>query len=244
MINKESLKEVNNSKIGEFTVPLYDTYCFSNIVETIKDLFGIENTKGLPINAIKGHKETNKVIFFLVDGFGWKFYERTRGKSKFFKSIDKEGIESKLTTQFPSSTSGQIPTILTNKSINEHGIVDWYYYEPKVDDNIVAFLFKNSFEKGNENLKIKGYKPEEFLIKESFFSELKKCDINSMAYQPKNLNGSTYSKYMFRYSSLIGYDNYNHLKEMLLNDLQNKHKTYTNIQISKLLNLNNIYSNL
>lgn len=234
MINKESLKEVNNSRIGEFTVPLYNTYCFSNIVGTIKDLFGIENTKGLPINTIKGHKETNKVIFFLVDGFGWKFYERTKKKSEFFKIIDEEGIESKLTTQFPSSTSGQIPTILTNESINEHGIVDWYYYEPRVDDNIVAFLFKNSFEKGNENLKLKGYKPEDFLIKESFFGELKKYDINSIAYQPKNLNGSTYSKYMFRDSSLIGYDNYNDLKEILLNDLKNKNKTYYYVYLPQI----------
>ncbi|ENZ01862.1 hypothetical protein HMPREF1092_01096 [Clostridium thermobutyricum] len=64
MLNKSSINEVNNSKIGEFTIPLYNSYCFSNIFGTIKNLFGLEDEKSLPKDTIKKGKECNKVIFF------------------------------------------------------------------------------------------------------------------------------------------------------------------------------------
>lgn len=41
MINTKSIEAVNKSRYKDFTVPLYDSYCFSNIFGTIKDLFNI-----------------------------------------------------------------------------------------------------------------------------------------------------------------------------------------------------------
>ena len=235
MLNKNSINEVNNSKIGEFTIPLYNSYCFSNIFGTIKNLFGLEDEKSLPKDTIKKEKECNKVIFFLVDAFGWKFYSKYKNKSKVLSLFEEKGIVSKLTAQFPSSTSGEITTALTNLDVNNHGIGDWYYYEPMVDDNITAFLFKSTFLKGNENLKNLGIKPEDFLPKESFFSELLDNGIKTISYQNTNLNSSSYSKYMFRDANLKNFNSYEDLKEKLLEDLKrNNEKEYYYIYLPKI----------
>ncbi|WP_297636727.1 alkaline phosphatase family protein [uncultured Clostridium sp.] len=234
MINKNSLKSVDISRVDDFTIPLHDSYCFSNILGTIKNNFGIDTTKMLPTDTMQNHKNTDKVIFFLVDGFGWKFFENTKNECSFFNTATRNGCISKLTTQFPSSTSGQIPTILTNLTISEHGIVDWYYYEPVVDDSIVAFLFKGSSDTEVESLKNKGFKPENFLINESFFTELKNHNIKSISYQPQILNKSTYSKYMFRYSILKDYNSYDDLKEILLKDLNISGKVYYYVYLPEI----------
>lgn len=234
MINKNSLIAVDNSRVDDFTIPLHDSYCFSNILGTIKNNFGIDTIKMLPKDTIQNNKNTDKVIFFLVDGFGWKFFDNTKNKSEFLKTATKEGCISKLTTQFPSSTSGQIPTILTNLTISEHGIVDWYYYEPIVDESIVAFLFKGSSDTEVESLKKKGFKPEDFLVNESFFTELKNHNIKSISYQPKILNQSTYSKYMFRDSTLKNYNGYDDLKDILLNDLNISGKVYYYVYLPEI----------
>ena len=55
MINLESLEKVEKSKFGShFTKPLYGDFCFSNITETIKKLFGAESSRSQPESILNG----------------------------------------------------------------------------------------------------------------------------------------------------------------------------------------------
>ncbi|SVB36071.1 uncharacterized protein METZ01_LOCUS188925, partial [marine metagenome] len=78
MINMESLEMVQNSIFGnQFTKPLYDTYCFSNIPSTVKKALGVDFLQPLPEKILSGMPEKfEKVILFYLDAFGWKNMER------------------------------------------------------------------------------------------------------------------------------------------------------------------------
>ncbi|MBU3127834.1 hypothetical protein LGL55_03265 [Clostridium tagluense] len=118
MINKKSIEEVGKSKYKEFTIPLYDSYCFSNIFGSIKYLFDIPSDKKLPKDTLGNSKDsTSKIVFFLVDAFGWYFYEKYKKSSRFLREIEEGGIVSKLTSQFPSTTTAHVTTALSGEPV-------------------------------------------------------------------------------------------------------------------------------
>lgn len=65
MININSIKAVDRSKYKEFTIPLYDSYCFSNIFGSIQHLFNIPCDKRLPNDTLGDFEGSpNKIVFF------------------------------------------------------------------------------------------------------------------------------------------------------------------------------------
>ncbi len=107
MLNTTSVKAVNNSRFSlRFVKPLYDSYCFSNIPQTIPFLLTGEGRTALPLDVLGNLPiRYDKVILFLVDAFGWRFFERYAERHEFLKTILNNGVVSKMTSQFPSTTS-------------------------------------------------------------------------------------------------------------------------------------------
>jgi hypothetical protein len=207
MINTNSINQVNKNHIDGLTIPLYDSYCFSNIPGTIKALFNIDSDKKLPNDVTNSSKvRPNKVVFFLIDAFGWCFYDKYKEHSKFLCELEERGTVSKLTSQFPSTTTAHVTTALSGEPVCEHGLYEWFYYEPKADDIITAFLFRDARNKCNENLRSKNIKPEDFIPQKSFFKELSDHGIKSTVYQPRFINNGTYTKFTCRDANLKGYD--------------------------------------
>ena len=87
MLNTNSINVVNAAKFSQgFTRPLYDSYCFSNIPETIMYLLTGEGRSALPQDALASLPQRyNKVILFFVDAFGWRFFERYANKYALLK---------------------------------------------------------------------------------------------------------------------------------------------------------------
>lgn len=236
MINIKSIETVDKSKYKEFTIPLYDSYCFSNIFGSIKHLFDIPSDKKLPEDTLLSSQGSpKKIVFFLVDAFGWCFYEKYKEYSSLLRKIEQEGIVSKLTSQFPSTTTAHVTTALTGETVCEHGLYEWFYYEPEVDDIITAFLFKEARKKGNETLKNKNIDPKSFLPKKSFFKDLLDNGIKSTVYQPSFINDSTYSNTMCKDATVKGYYEYEDLFESLSKDLTvNNDKEYFYVYLPEI----------
>jgi len=233
MINTKSIDQVNKNHINGLTIPLYNSYCFSNICGTIKDLFNINSDKRLPSDVTENSNVTpNKIVFFLIDAFGWCFYHKYKEQSKFLCEIEKSGVVSKLTSQFPSTTTAHVTTALSGESVCEHGLYEWFYYEPKADDIITAFLFKEARNREYENLSNKNVKPDDFIPQKSFFKELLDHGIKSTVYQPKSINNSTYTTFTCRDADLQGYDTNEELFQLLSKDLlKNDDKEYFYVYI-------------
>src|SRR5689334_14704233 len=83
---------------SQFIKPRYDEGGFAGIPARVENAFASGNY--------------DAIVLFLVDGFGWRFFDRFQD-APFFKRIVKHGNVEKLISQFPSTTAAHITTIHT-----------------------------------------------------------------------------------------------------------------------------------
>ena len=193
---------------NDFIFPEYNGKNFINIINSIKHNFGIndgitfENKK---IKKILLNKE--KVVFILVDAFGWKFYKSVREDSKFFKEIRKRGIEEKITSQFPSTTTAHVTSVITGKDVSTHGFFEWFTYDSKINEVFTPFLFDYEGK-------------EEILPKDNLFKELKENGVCSTIITPNYINNSYYSRELFKDGKVKGYDSVEEMFDILLQGIK------------------------
>lgn len=193
---------------NNFIFPDYNGRNFINIINSIKHNFGINDGIALKNNTVKKIlKNKDKVIFILVDAFGWKFYNNVKEESKFFNEIRENGIEEKITSQFPSTTTAHVTSVITGKDVSSHGFFEWFTYDPKVGEGFTPFRFDYE---GNE----------EILPKDNLFKELKDIGVSSTIINPSYINNSYYSRELFKYGKLKGYDSVEDMFNILLKALK------------------------
>lgn len=190
MINQDSIQKVNDSKFSsQFVKPLYSSYCFSNIPDFILSLFGdTEKPARLPKSVVDSQVFTqgiDRVVFFLVDGLGWGLLEKIKGNSSFLKRIEGEGVISKLTAMFPSTTAGHVSCVATGLTSGESGIFEWYYYEPKLDRVIAPLLFSFAGDKTPGTLANSGITPADIYPTKNIYSRYLHLGVEAYAFVPK-----------------------------------------------------------
>ena len=161
-----------------FIKPRYDSGGFAGITDRIKDSFASE--------------KYDTVILFLVDGFGWRFFERFQD-APFIKRMAKNGRIEKLTSQFPSTTAAHLTTIHTGWNVGQSGVYEWYYYEPQLDAIISPLLFSYAGSENRENLKSTGIHPPLLYPRGIFYPELKKMGVKPYVFGMREYTPSTYS---------------------------------------------------
>ncbi len=204
MLNAASVDTVNGAKFStDFVQPLYGSYCFSNIPRTVKYLLTGEGQSGLPLDVF-GNLPTryNKVILFFVDAFGWRFFEHYAPHYSFLKHLLSEGVVSKLTSQFPSTTAAHTATIHTGLNVGQSGIYEWHYYEPLVDELITPLFFSYAGDKERDTLKHAGLPAEAFYPRRTFYQDLKSFGVTSHIFQHEAYTPSTPSNIYFRGASV------------------------------------------
>ena len=208
MLNALSLKAVNSAKFSQrFVKPCYDSYCFSNLPSTIEFLLTGQEGQMLPCDVF-GNLPTryDKVIFFFVDAFGWRFLERYAERCSFLKTINTEGVVSKLTSQFPSTTAAHVTCMHTGLDVGQSGVYEWNYYEPLVDEIISPLLFSYAGDKlARDTIKRSAIAPEQFFPGQTFYQALQVQGVNSHIFQYNAYTPSTYSDIVFRGASVHPY---------------------------------------
>ena len=161
-----------------FLKPRYDEGGFAGLPDRIKNAF----STGV----------YDAVILFLVDGFGWRFFERFQD-APFLKRIAKQGRIEKLISQFPSTTAAHVTTIHTGLTVGQSGVHEWYYYEPQLDQIIAPLLFSHSGTKERDTLKAGGARPASLYPRGIFYPELKKMGVGPYTFGIRDYTPSTYS---------------------------------------------------
>ncbi len=205
MINSEAEKCVREARFSKhFSRPLYDSYCFSAVPGTVKKLFGLTGDFDvLPSQAFREGKY-DLIILLFVDGFGWKFFEEEVEKTPFLKRFKEEGIVSRMTAQFPSTTAAHVTCLSTGLEVGQSGVYEWFYYEPKVDRVIAPLLFSFAGEGGYETLQ-KAITPTEIYPTRTVFLDLHEAGVRSFVMQDLAIAHSTYSQVMFSGAKLLPY---------------------------------------
>ena len=167
-------------KLNEhFVKPRYDIGGFAGIPNRITNAFASQ-----PYDA---------VILFLVDAFGWRFFERFQD-APFIKRIAKQGKIEKLTSQFPSTTAAHVTTIHTGWNVGQSGVHEWQYYEPQLDAIITPLLFSYSGGgKIRDALKTTGIQPASLYPRGIFYPALAKLGVESHVFGAQEYTPSTYS---------------------------------------------------
>ena len=175
---------------SNFIAPRYDTGGFANLPAHIKEILAA------------GKYET--VVLFLIDGFGWRFFDKFQ-ESPFLKFVSHVGSATKLISQFPSTTAAHLTTLHTGMPVGEHGIFEWNYYEATLDAVISPLLFSYAGTPERDTLKQAGVKPQSLFPATTFYKALKKQGVTSTIFQHREYTPSTYSNSVFAGATTRGY---------------------------------------
>jgi predicted AlkP superfamily pyrophosphatase or phosphodiesterase len=210
MLNSASISTVNGSRFSQrFLKPRYDSYCFANIPQTISYLLSGQGERKLPDDVFGTlPRKYDKVVLFFIDSFGWKLFERYAEKYPFLKTILTDGVASKLTSQFPSTTAAHVTCIHTGLNVGQSGIYEWNYYEPLVDEIISPLLFSFAGDKyARDTIKRSNIAASAFFPQQTFYEGLQAQGVPSYILQYQAYTPSTYSDIVFRGAQVHPYSN-------------------------------------
>ncbi|MFO7585643.1 MAG: alkaline phosphatase family protein [Anaerolineales bacterium] len=221
-----------------FVKPRYDAHGFANLPVLITSLLG----GPAATRPFSGLDETyDNVLLFLVDGFGWRFFERF-ADSPALDRFTRQGKVAKLTALFPSTTSAHIPFIHSGLPMGESGLHEWNYYEPLLDAMIVPLLFSFSGSAERDQLKRTGLDPKTLYPPRSLYRRLKGLGVKSQVFQHREYTPSTYSNIAFKGANARGFKT---LPELLVNLREalsaTKGKNYIFVYYDKIDSINHDY---
>ena len=156
------------------------------------------------ITEVLSANQYDAVVLFLIDAFGWRFFEKFQ-ETHFLQQITRAGTVTKLTSQFPSTTAAHITTIHTGMPVGEHGIFEWYYYEPVLDSVIAPLLYSFAGTSQRDTLKPAGAKPSSLYPATNLYRSLKQQGVAATIFQHREYTPSIYSNALFKGAKAIGY---------------------------------------
>jgi predicted AlkP superfamily pyrophosphatase or phosphodiesterase len=174
-----------------FVKPRYDSGGFACLPRRVTSL-------------LTGPQKYEAVVLFLIDGFGWRSFEKFQ-EAPFLKTVARLGQVEKLVAQFPSTTAAQLTTLHTGMPVGEHGIFEWIYYEPQLDAVIAPLLFSFAGTTQRDTLKQAGAKPRHLLPNTTLYQKLKKLGISSTLFQHREYTPSSYGDVIFSGANACGY---------------------------------------
>jgi hypothetical protein len=174
----------------DFIVPRYDAGGFASLPQRLLEQLST--------------RQYDAVVLFLIDAFGWRFFEKFQD-APFLQQVTRTGTVTKLTSQFPSTTAAHITTIHTGLPVGEHGIFEWYYYEPSLDNVVAPLLFSFSGTPLRDTLKPAGARPSQLYPAGNLYRPLKNKGITATIFQHREYTPSTYSDVVFRGAKSLGY---------------------------------------
>jgi hypothetical protein len=143
-------------------------------------------------------------VLFLIDGFGWRFLEKFQ-QGPFLKQAAREAAITRLTSQFPSTTAAHLTSLHTGLPVGEHAILEWYFYEQKLDALVAPLLFSFAGTPERDTLKPARLKPSSLFPWPSLYQGLKKRGVSTSILQHREYTPSTYSDALFKGARARGY---------------------------------------
>ena len=123
----------------------------------------------------------------------------------FLRRIASEGVITKLSSQFPSTTAAHLTTIHTGLPVGESGLYEWYMYEPMLDAIIAPLMFSFAGEKNRNTLQRAGVHPKTLFPRHTFYQDLAARGIKSFVFQNRLYTPSPYSDVMFDGATIVPY---------------------------------------
>jgi hypothetical protein len=180
-----------------WTLPQHGSRCFDMLPATVERLLGNGGAGGLDLGSPLLQRTYDHVVLIYLDAFGWSFLER-HGEHALLRDAP---LVEKLTSQFPSTTTAHTTTIHSGLPVGEHGLYEWFVYEPRLDRLIAPLLFSFAGDRERESLNGSGLTPED-IFPPSFYDGL---DVVCHVVHPAVIADSSASHRLLRGASVHGY---------------------------------------
>lgn len=82
----------------------------------------------------------SRIVLVWIDAFGWRFAER-HADHPWLQRVADTGTIEPWTSQFPSTTTAAYVTLHSTLPVAQHGIYEWFVYEPALDRMICPLMF-------------------------------------------------------------------------------------------------------
>lgn len=214
-MNRDSLNAcLSAAESGPNTVrPLHASFCFSNLPSTIASIFDHVNTGTVPPSCLPVRAgEVDRVVSLFVDALGFRFIEQL--DHPFLTRCEKDGIVSKLTAQFPSTTAAAVTTYATGLPVGLSGVYEWWQYHPALNDLIRPLLFTARGKNEIGSLVNRGVTPSDIFPADQTSERLGAAGASVTWVGPKRILSSTTSNYLLRGLTRIGFDAEEELPEL------------------------------
>jgi len=188
-----------------FIRPNYNGGSFADIPSLVQDLLtGATASPLQPAGWQPGSRRFQRVVTIFVDAFGWRFFERFQDHP-LLRRFANAGSVTKITSQFPSTTSAHVTTLYTGLPVGQHGVYEWFYYEPRVDAMIAPLLFSFAGDDQRETLVNQGVEGASILPLGQVSRSLAAQGVRSYLVQPRDFSNSTYTRQMGDSARMIPY---------------------------------------
>ncbi len=173
-------------------VPRYDGGGFAALPATVERLLGL-GEGGVALHGAPARAE--RVVLVLLDAFGWRFFSR-HGDHPLLRRLD---AVTRLTTQFPATTTAHVTTLHSGAPVGQHGLYEWNVYDPTVDAIITPLLFSFAGDAARDTLVRSGADPERVLPSDpTLYERLGAAGVACHAFGSAAFTPSTYDGVLAR----------------------------------------------
>jgi Type I phosphodiesterase / nucleotide pyrophosphatase len=177
--------------------PIYADYAFGNIPSTIEHLLTGGTTGALlPPDCFGGsYPQPKKVVLFLVDSFGWQFWQQYRRRFRTTARVADEGTLTPISALFPSTTAASVTTLNWGVLPSEHALYEWNIYIPAYGEVIQSLAFSPLGQRATDSCLRKGYDPAALVaVKETFHQRLAAKGVPSIQFAHHSYARSAFNR--------------------------------------------------
>lgn len=199
MENTAAAQAVTTARFGEhFARPLYAHYSFAQLPALLRTLFsdGTAPVAQELLGPLAGAYE--HVILVLVDAFGWRFVEQYADSYPFLRRFFSDGVVTRTTAQFPSTTAAHLTTLHSGQEVGQHGVYEWFMYEPTLDTVIAPLLYSYAGDDERNALAGTSLTPERLYPGSSQYLELDRLGVRPFMFADAAYTPSAHSQVVCR----------------------------------------------
>ncbi len=194
---------------GGLLRPIYADYSFGNIPDTIEYLLtGHERGPRLPADCFGGaYPRPQKVVLFLVDSFGWQFWEQYRQRFRTLSRVAEAGTLSPISALFPSTTAASVSTLNLGVLPSRHALYEWNIYIPAYGEVIQSLAFTPLGRHAPDACAKLGYAPEQLLVvHETVHQRLARAGVASIQFAHRSHATSAYNRVASAGARIVRHD--------------------------------------
>jgi hypothetical protein len=177
--------------------------CFDQLPATLERLL-VGATDGPALDEPLLRERFERVVFVYFDAFGWAFLERHVDHAVVDRARA-DGLLTRLTAQFPSTTTAQVTTIHSGLPVSEHGLYEWHVYEPTLHRLITPLLFSFAGD-GIRGSLLGQIEPDALFPTDSLYARLADGGVRSTVVLPASIAGSAPNVGLLRGADVVPFE--------------------------------------